>query len=145
MFGLGIEMFFRSMPAFSFRVPMVFHIDTGVSYIFRECRTTPSGRLGFQLLPDAHDQVFDGTKFALHKIHVHVQVLMIQLFNDKFLDDPAEFFDIVHKAGIGVWPAFDGDMQFKVVPMPVFIGTFAKKRLRFVHGSRPGYKAYGQR
>lgn len=79
-----------------------------------------------QLLPDANDQVFRRAHFALHEIHIQVEVLVIHLFDDIFTDDLAQFLYIEHETGVGIGLAPDGHIQLIIMSMPVLIGAFAK-------------------
>ncbi len=83
----------------------------------------PFGEMRNQLVPDADHEVLDRTHLAGHKIHIEVQVLVIEFFDDVFVDDGAEFLHIVHETGIRVGITLDRNVQLKIVPMPVLVGA----------------------
>jgi futalosine nucleosidase len=82
--------------------------------------------MGLYLLPDGNGQVFGRTHFALHKRHIQVQVLMIQLFYNMLINNLAQLFYIEHKTRIVAGLAFDCDIQLVIMTMPVGISAFAK-------------------
>lgn len=82
-----------------------------------------------ELLPDGGDQIFDGTHLPLHEIHVQVEVAMIQLVDDMPVYDGTEFLDIIDESGVRIRPSLDGDRQFEIVTMPVFIGAASEDLL----------------
>ena len=51
---------------------------------------------------------------------------MIQFFYHMFLYNLTQLFCIKYKTGIRIRFAFNGYIQFKIMAMPVFIGTFTK-------------------
>lgn len=88
-----------------------------------------------QALPYEDDQVFGG---GLHvfgdKIHVKVQVAVIQVVGGFFFDEFTQFFGIHDETGKGMGAALHRDVQSVVVAMPVFVGAFAKHGLVFLIG-----------
>ena len=87
------------------------------------------GQIGNEFVPDGDHQVFNRTHFTGHERHVDVQVTVIQFFNNMFLNDDAEFLDIVHKSGVGIWMSFNRNLEGEVMAMPVFIGTTTENGL----------------
>ena len=85
--------------------------------------------MGCELLPDGLHQIFNGAQLVPHEINVQVQIFMVQLIYDPFLDDRTQFFDIIYKTGVRIRLTRDSDMEFKIVTMPIFVGTFAKYSL----------------
>jgi len=57
---------------------------------------------------------------------------MVKFVDHMFFYDNTQFFNIVHKPGVGVWITLQGNKQFKIMPMPVLIGAFAKYLLIFL-------------
>ena len=51
---------------------------------------------------------------------------MVERLDDVRLDQLAQEFEVHDEAGVGVWNAFDGNPELKVVAVPVVVGTFAK-------------------
>jgi len=112
--------------------PKVFYVDTGRFVEFQAVKADACWHIGLQLRPDTLDEVFDGAHLSGHKRHIQVQVFVVQLVNHFLLDYLAQFLYIVHKPGIGVRVSFDGDMQFKIMPVPVFIRATAEHFLIFL-------------
>ncbi len=79
-----------------------------------------------KFIPDAQHEIFNRAHLIPHKIHIKVQVPVVQLFNDRVFNDPAQQFGINNKAGIRVGKSLYRDKQFKIMAMPVLIGAFAK-------------------
>ena len=57
---------------------------------------------------------------------VRVEVFVVEGFDDVRLDQLAQEFEVHDEAGVGVWNAFDGNPELKVVAVPVVVGAFAK-------------------
>jgi futalosine hydrolase len=79
--------------------------------------------VGNKFIPNGNHEVFDGTHFSGHKRHVEIEVPVIKLINDMFLNNDAELFHIVHKPGIRIGMPLDRYVQGEIMAMPVFIGT----------------------
>ena len=79
-----------------------------------------------QLVPNSHGQVLRRGHATLHKRHVQVDIRMVQRFNDPVFDDFFEPFEVDHKAGIRIHFTGHGDPKFKIMPVPMLVGAFAK-------------------
>lgn len=79
-----------------------------------------------KLFPNGYDEVFNGTYLPCHKTYINIQVLVVKFFRDVFLDDIAQFLHVIDKTGIRVGVTLDGNVQVKIMAMPVFVSTFSK-------------------
>ena len=79
-----------------------------------------------EFLPNAVYKIFYGTDFALHEWHIQIQIPVIQDIHHLIFDDPAEQFGIDNEACLRIWLPLHRDEQFKIMAMPILIGTFAK-------------------
>lgn len=91
-------------------------------------------QLRLQLIPYPEDEVLDRTHLPSHEVHVQVKVTVVKLLYDIVLDDPAKQFGINDEARIGVRLTFYGNVQFKVMPMPVVIGASSKNLIILLPG-----------
>jgi hypothetical protein len=113
----------------------ILHINARCFIQFKRIKANAIGKLWRQLIPYTNHQVFYGTDFALHKLYIYIQIFVVELFYDKFLDDDTQFFYIENKTGVRTGIAAKGYVKLKIMPMPVFIGTFAKNG--FILGFAP--------
>jgi len=92
-----------------------------------------SGRYMWKkLMPDFIDQILNRTHFTFHKGNIQIQITVIQNVHHMSLDNATERFCIYNKAGLRVWATLDSYIQFKIVTMPVLIGTFPKNSVIFL-------------
>ena len=84
-----------------------------------------------ELFPNSYDQIFGAAHFSFHEGHIKIQVLMIQRFDDMFLDDQTEFLYVKQKPGARIRNALYGNKQIIVVTMPVFVSAGAKDLIIF--------------
>ena len=104
----------------------IFHIDPRRFMETDTMETDLRRQMLLQLLPDGDDQVLRRAHLAPHEIHVQVEVLVIQLFDDVFTYDLAQSLDVKDETGIRIWLPLDGHIKLIVMPMPVLVGAFAK-------------------
>jgi hypothetical protein len=76
--------------------------------------------------PDLNGKVLTTGKFALHKININIQILVIQFIDHLGANQGAEALQIDHKAGFRVRRSLNGYDELKIVAMPVFIRAGAK-------------------
>lgn len=80
-----------------------------------------------QALPNQNNKVLRGWLHSFgNKIHIQVEVAVIEVIDHVYLDEVAEFFDINDKTCDGIGAAFHCYMEVVVVPVPVLVGTLAK-------------------
>lgn len=88
---------------------------------------TGNGRDGsLEDFPDLDYEVFAARQLILHKIHVRVQVFVVEFIDHFSADQGAEPFQIDDKTGVGIRPALDGHDKVKIVSMPIFVGAWPK-------------------
>ncbi|MNL76839.1 hypothetical protein D3C87_2028720 [compost metagenome] len=54
------------------------------------------------MIPDTNGQVFGAGKFAFHKVNIKVQVTVVYFLQYYVFNDLAQFFGIIHKAGLRI-------------------------------------------
>lgn len=76
--------------------------------------------------PDLYDEGLAAGQLALHKIHVHVEVFVVELLDNLLADEGAKALQVHHEACLRIGMALDRGNELKIVAMPVFVGTGAK-------------------
>lgn len=89
-----------------------------------------------QYLPNFNGEGFAAGKFVLQKVHIEVEVLVIQFFDDFIANEGAQLLEIDHEAGVGIWFPFYSNDHFEIVTVPVLVRTGTKYLLVFLF--RPG-------
>jgi hypothetical protein len=70
--------------------------------------------------------MFGADQLMAQKIHVHVQVFVVQFIDHLLLDDGAEDFQIDGITGVRIWRTGHRYEQFIIVTVPIHIGTLAE-------------------
>lgn len=86
----------------------------------------------FDLIPDADRQILNGCHFAVHEGYIQIDVPMVKHFNNVFLYDLLEHFQVDHKPGIRIGIALNCNIQVEIMTVPVFVGAFAKNSVIFL-------------
>ncbi len=107
-------------------IPVVLYKDPGCFVEFEAMEGNTGGKMRGQFVPDPDHQVFDGAEFPLHEIHIHVQVLMVDLLYDMLLHDHTQFLHVEDETGLRIGVSLDRNIKFKIMPVPVLIGAFAE-------------------
>lgn len=84
------------------------------------------GQVRCQDFPHLNHQVLAAGQFALHKVHIQVNVLMVQFIDHLPPDHGAQLLKVNNEAGIGIRIAFYRHNEVKIMPVPVFIRTGAE-------------------
>ena len=112
----------------------VLNVDPRGFYQLDAMQGNGSRQNRLEFIPDPNDQVFNGAHFTPHEVHIQVQVTVIKLFNDVLPDNHTQFLYIKNKTGVGMRLPLYGNIQVKIVPMPVFVGTFTKNGIVLLRG-----------
>lgn len=77
-------------------------------------------------MPDLVDQVFNGAKLSLHERNVQIEVAVVQDIDNMCIDELAQEFGINNEPRIRIRTSLNRNQQFKIMPMPILIGTLSK-------------------
>lgn len=81
----------------------------------------------FELVPDRDGDILCGSHHIAQKIHIEVEVFMIEFVGDKTAYEPAQVFKVHYIAERRIDFAFDGDEELVIVTVPVGIGTSSEE------------------
>ena len=87
------------------------------------------GEHRLQPVPNRHRHLLRRGLNALQPRHIEVQVLVVEVLHDVFLEDSLEVVEVDEVPRHRVWHPFHGHVQIEVVPVPIRIAALAERLL----------------
>jgi hypothetical protein len=80
--------------------------------------------MGFKSLPDFDGDIFRSRDYIAHKIDIMIQVLMVKLLDNVYVEEMLQHFQIDHHTCLGIGFSRDGYLDIIIVAVPTRVVAF---------------------